>query len=103
VVFRNIADDVVVQSAMACDFAIPTPPAGLTLNLDQVAVSLARGDGSGALQFGQTQGLADCQPGAFYIQGDRINLCPQACEVVRRDPAADVQVLFTCKSTFLPR
>jgi hypothetical protein len=103
VVFRNIADDVVVQSAVACDFAIPTPPAGLTLNLDQVAVSLARGDGSGALQFGQTQGLADCQPGAFYIQGDRINLCPQACEVVRRDPAADVQVLFTCKSTFLPR
>jgi hypothetical protein len=103
VVFRSIAEDVVVTSGVACDFAIPTPPAGQTLNLDQLAVSLARADGSGALQLGQTQSLAECQAGAFYIAGDRINLCPAACEAVRSDPSSDVEVLFTCKSTFLPR
>ncbi|MET0412164.1 MAG: hypothetical protein ABW217_12760, partial [Polyangiaceae bacterium] len=103
VVFRSIAEDVVVTNGVACDFAIPTPPAGQALNLDQLAVSLARGDGSGALQLGQTTSLAECQAGAFYIAGDRINLCPAACEAVRSDPSSDVEVLFTCRSTFLPR
>jgi hypothetical protein len=103
VVFRTIADDVVVTSGVACDFAIPTPPDGQALNLDQVAVSLSRADGSGALQLGQTTSLAECQESAFYIAGERINLCPAACEAVRRDPSSDVEVLFTCKSTFIPR
>jgi hypothetical protein len=103
VVFKTIAQDVVVTSGVACDFAIPAPPAGLQLNLDQVAVSLARADGSGAAQFGQAQSPADCQADAFYIQGDRINLCPAACDAVRSDPSVNVDVLFTCKSTFLPR
>jgi hypothetical protein len=103
VVFRKIAEDVVVTSGVACDFAIPTPPDGQALNLDQLAVSLARGDGSGPLQLGQTASLGECQADAFYVAGDRINLCPGACEAVRRDPSADVEVLFTCRSTFLPR
>ncbi len=103
VVFRRIAEDVVVTNGVACDFAIPTPPAGQALNLDQLAVSLARGDGSGPLQLGQTASLAECQASAFYIADARINLCPAACDAVRRDPSSDVEVLFTCKSTFLPR
>jgi hypothetical protein len=103
VVFRSIADDVVFTSNVACDFAIPNPPTGLTLNLDQVGVAYTKGDGSGAVNFGQARALAECESNAFYIQNNRINLCPQACDEVRRDPLSKVDVLFTCKSTFIPK
>jgi hypothetical protein len=32
-----------------------------------------------------------------------VNLCPEACAMIRSDPAADVAVLFTCESQIILR
>jgi hypothetical protein len=101
VVFRRIAEDVIVTSNLACDFAIPAAPGSTTLDLTKVAVAYTKGDGSGTVQFGQAPSLADCQANAFYIAGERINLCPEACTTVRADIQASVDVLFTCQSTII--
>jgi hypothetical protein len=101
VVFRTIAQDVVLTSNIACDFAIPPPPQGLTLDLANVAIQYAPGNGSAAVQFGQAPTLDACQPNAFYVANDRLNLCPDACTNIRRDPRANIAVLFTCESQIL--
>jgi hypothetical protein len=101
VVFRTIAQDVVLTSNIACDFAIPPPPQGLTLDLANVAIQYAPGDGSAAVQFGQAPTLDACQPNAFYVANDRLNLCPDACSNIRRDPRANIAVLFTCESQII--
>ncbi|HTV18827.1 MAG TPA: hypothetical protein VMG12_09155 [Polyangiaceae bacterium] len=99
VVFQTIADDVVQRRAVACDFPIPPPPAGL--ELDQVAIEYAPGNGLEPTRFGQAPTPAACQPDAFYIANGRLNLCPDTCAAVKSDPQASVTALFTCRSQLI--
>ena len=101
VVFRRIAEDVVQTSALACDFPIPAAPAGLELDLDNVAIQYTPGTGATPIQFGQAPAATGCQADAFYIANDRLNLCPEACSTIRSDPRANVAVLFTCESQLI--
>ena len=101
-VFRRIAEDVTVTSSIACDFPLPTPPAGRTLELDKVAVNHVQANGAGATQLGQAANPGECQPNAFYIENERVWLCPDACAAVKADVGAGVEVLFTCESQILP-
>jgi hypothetical protein len=101
VVFQRIAEDVVISRGVACDFAIPPPPRGLELKLDNVAIAYASGTGGAPVQLGQAPSSSACQGDAFYIIGDRLNLCPEACALVRSDPRAAVNVLFTCESQII--
>lgn len=100
VVFNRIAEDVIVRAQLACDFAIPATPDGRTLERDKIAVSYSSGDTLVA-DFGQVLDPAACLPNAFYIEGDRVVLCPEACEAVSMDVQASVDVLFTCESTII--
>jgi hypothetical protein len=101
IVFQTIAEDVVVQAEIACDFAIPEAPSQASFDLERVAVNYSPTDGSDAVQFGQAPTSGDCQENAFYIDGDSIVLCPEACDAIRSDPGSTVDVLFTCNSTLL--
>jgi hypothetical protein len=100
-VFRRIASDVVQSSSGACDFALPPPPAGRTLDLDKVAVSYQPGDGGEALLFGQAENAAGCRADGFLVDDAGVHLCPQACDRIGADNQASVAVLFTCQSTRL--
>ena len=101
VVFQKIADDVVQRRAVACDFPIPAPPMGLELDLTKVAIAYAPGNGAEPTYFGQAETASECQPNAFYIANDRLNLCPETCEAVTSDPQASVAALFTCQSQII--
>jgi hypothetical protein len=100
-VFKTIANDVVVKSQLACDFDIPTPANGQELDLHKVAVAYTKGGVGVPLQFGQAPTAAACQADAFYIQNNHIYLCPDACQTVKADSSAKVDVLFTCQDTFI--
>jgi hypothetical protein len=101
-VFRSIAENVIVQSNVACEFDIPPAPAGTLLDLDKVAVRKTA-QGGAESQFLQAPTQGDCQADAFYIDraANQVHLCPEACEAVRADPLAKVEVLFTCMSTLI--
>jgi hypothetical protein len=104
VVFRRISEDVMTRVTIACDFPIPAPPAGKTLERDKVAVNYTAGNGAADQELLQAATPADCGPDAFYIEGEtRIVLCPEACSIVQADPEARVDVLFTCESTIIVR
>lgn len=100
VVFQRIAEDV-VQTRIACDFPIPAAPPGLELDLNKVAIEYAPGSAVAPIKFGQAPSLADCQSNAFYIDNERLTLCPATCAAVRSDPVASVTVLFTCESQLI--
>ncbi|MET0792291.1 MAG: hypothetical protein ABW061_12285 [Polyangiaceae bacterium] len=100
-VFKTIAQDVVVKSQLACDFDIPMPTGGQELNLDKVAVGYTKGGVGDPVQFGQAPSVDACQPNAFYIQNNHIYLCPDACQTVKADGSAKVDVLFTCQNTLI--
>lgn len=100
VVFRRIAEDVVLEREVACDFVIPDERPGTDFALEKIAISYQASAGE-AVQFGQARTAAECQNDAFYIDAGRVYLCPETCTTVRRDPEATVVVLFTCENQIL--
>jgi hypothetical protein len=100
-VFQRIANDVLLTTTGACDFAIPEPPEGRMLDLDKVAVSYQPIGGAGPQLFGRAASAADCRADGFLVDADGVHLCPQACDVVAADERASIDVLFTCESTLL--
>ena len=100
-VFRRIAEDVSESRGVACGFAIPEPPGGRILDLDGIAVSYQPGSGGAAQQFGRVEDPAVCGPDAFLVDAAGVQLCPEACEVVKADGRGLIDVLFTCENTRL--
>lgn len=104
VVFREIAGRVIAQSDVACDFPVPEAPAGRTLDLESVSVVIEHDlTGTAANTLGQARLAADCGADAFFIEGGRIQLCPEVCSSVRGEEGARVDVLFGCESTIIVR
>ncbi len=100
-VFRRIAGDVVLGAELSCDFEIPSPPNGRVLDRDRVAVKIRSEQGEATL--GQVRGVEDCDDATFYLDAERVRLCPSACDGLRQDPLAGVDVLFACESQVILR
>jgi hypothetical protein len=102
VLFNEIAKDVVDTTPIACAFAIPEPPPGETIDLDTVEIDYYVGGQGEPVAFHQVPSLGDCEPEAFYIDGDSVVLCPEACAVVQGDLAAKLDVRYGCDVGYIP-
>jgi hypothetical protein len=100
-VFQAVAAGVVASGAVACDFAVPTPPNGGTIDLNQIAIGYTPGNGGAQQFFKQYATSGACMGDAFYVENGRILLCPDTCAKIKADPTAKVEVLFVCESTIL--
>ncbi len=98
VVFNIIAQGVIDGAAVVCEFPIPDPPQGETIDPDRVIVEYVPGDNSPAETFDQVANAAECGPDKFYIEDELIKLCPEACAKVQADPSAKLNVLFLCET-----
>ena len=96
-VFQTIATGIVDGAAVACEFVIPdTGASGKPVVRDTVEVAYVPGDKSATIKFDHVDTVADCATQAFYLDGDMVRLCPAACDAIKQDPGAEVQVLFGC-------
>src|SRR5262249_306594 len=101
VVFKTIANDVVSKTTLSSDFAIPPPPQAKTLDLTKVAVVYTPGNGMAEQKYLQVTDPANCDATTFYIQDNRVHLCPIPCATVQADGNAKVDVSFECESTIV--
>lgn len=93
-IFQAMAADVIDKSRLACEYALPVPDAG-TIDPETAVVRYSSGGGA-STDFIQVADLAACGPNRFFIDGERIKLCPDACITVQNDPASDIKILFGC-------
>lgn len=96
-IFETIAKDLVSGSPVECDFAVPEPPEGETLDLSRVAVKYTPSDGGEPALFGPVPSASECVPKGFYIESGTVHLCPETCAEVQSDDAAKIGVLFDCQ------
>ena len=98
-IFQAVAKGIVEGAAIACDFPVPQPPPGETLDLASLAVQY-RPQGTGAPdEFTEVANEAACAPGKFYVTGGAtgtIHLCAATCTTVQADPTADIRVVSGC-------
>lgn len=99
VVFQQIATDVVQKTELACELPFPTAPDGQTI--DPNTIQLVYEDGaSQSTTFVQVAGPGDCKPNAFYVEGQTLRLCPEACEFVNTDAMGSMDVQYGCDVGF---
>ncbi|MEZ4220001.1 MAG: hypothetical protein R3B13_03660 [Polyangiaceae bacterium] len=95
-VFQEIAKGVIAGAKIACEFALPTPPEGKEFDLNSVTVNFTAGGTTTPQTLTQAPSLAACSAGKFYIDQDRVYLCPDACGLVQQDPDGKLDVLVDC-------
>lgn len=97
VVFNTIAQGIITGAAVACDLPFPEPPPGQTLDPDTLQVEYDPGNGDSVVTYDQVADLASCDDKSFYVENDRIILCPEVCASVQSNPDASLSVKFGCK------
>ena len=86
----------IALSLRSCEYSIPRPPAGQTLDPSLVNV-LYTPDGGVTETIGRDPSANDCNEGWQYsADGKKIVLCGTACDRVSGSPAGQVEVLFGC-------
>ena len=85
---------------ISCDFGIPKPPGGGTINYDAVRVNYTSGKNV-ASTFPYSEG---CTGGSGWHYDNKaapkkISLCTNTCNTVRTDPGGKINIAFDCKGT----
>lgn len=92
--FQTMARAVIDRATIECDYAFPKDPPNAKIDPSTAVVRYTSGPSS--QDFTQAANIAACQPNQFYVEGDRIKLCPDTCNLVQGDENAKVKVLFSC-------
>jgi hypothetical protein len=95
-IFQLMALGVVKGAQVPCEFDIPEPPPGETLDLSTVEVAYSSG-ATLVQKYGRVSSEAECDDSSFVIEDEKIILCPEACEAVQSDPDARIEILFGCE------
>jgi hypothetical protein len=95
-IFQEMAKGVIEGARLSCEFPVPDPPPGETLDLATVVTTYTPGGGGAAVDFEQVADAAACAANKFYIESDTIKLCPATCDAVQKDGAAQIKVKFGC-------
>jgi hypothetical protein len=105
-VFDEVANAVIQGVPLSCQFDIPPPPMGMTLEPDLVNVELD--DGKGTLEvIPRVVDLDDCMnhPEGWYyddpLDPTQILLCPQSCTKAQGYDMGSINVQFGC-DTYVP-
>jgi hypothetical protein len=89
------------SSALACEFILPPPPMGQTLDPKLVNVNYTPGGAPTPTTLPQSDNLADCGVGPGWYYDDPMNptkivLCPASCNTIKVDSQAKIDVAFGC-------
>lgn len=107
----NVADEltkalgeIAAQIPVDCNFDLPTPPSGMTLNLDQVNVRFTDANGT-VLQIGRDP-AGDCATDGWrYVGGTPptgIELCGPLCDTVKAQTTSSIEVEYGCNGFVEP-
>jgi hypothetical protein len=94
-IFNQIAQGVIQGAKVECDFPIPDPPMGQTIDPNTIQLQYTPGGGAPTI-YSQVTTANDCTPQSFYITNNTVHLCPAVCTAVQADNAAKIDILFGC-------
>jgi len=106
-IFDAVATQVIVESGLPCDYAIPPPPQGEVLDPGKVNVVYTDGNGTPTDLY-KVDNAAACPPtiGGWYYDDNAnpssIHLCPASCDVVSVDGSGKLDILFGCETQVGP-
>ena len=106
-IFDQLAAQVIDDAALPCQYPVPPPPEGETLDPNKVNVKFTDGNGT-EHPILQVPNAGACDPvdGGWYYNDPThpvlIKLCPASCGSVEPDTMGRVDILFGCETVVLP-
>jgi hypothetical protein len=97
-------EQVISGIPLTCDFTLPAPPGGQTLDRGKVNVTYTDGAGN-AMPIGRDASLdaLECTNGWQYTPDyTQVTLCGALCEAVKADPMATVTIVLGCTTIVNP-
>ena len=89
----NEALAAIIGMVAQCEYALPSAPPGESLDTNAIHLVIAAG-GTDMIEVYRAP-TSECSHG-WYLDGDRVRLCPATCEVVQADALMELQWLFNC-------
>lgn len=103
-IFEDIAMGVVAGVPVACEFAIPPPPAGMTIDEGAIRVTYTAGDMT-STNLTRAASAAECTATSWYFDDPAaptsIVLCPDLCRTVQLDAGARLDIGLGCFPIFM--
>src|SRR6185369_882249 len=100
--FSTALDQIRGSAAPPCDYSVPLPPTGETLDLGKVNVVLQPANSGTPEGILNVSNASQCEFGGWYYDPPdaptSIKLCPKTCNVVSKLDGASFQVLFGCST-----
>lgn len=106
-VFQQFADAVIASATLSCDYEIPPPPDGQTLDPGLVNAVFVDENGDPTV-IGQVPSAADCAGvahGWYYddpVSPTTVILCPQTCTWIQGREGAELHIEFGCETQIAP-
>ncbi|MRG94961.1 hypothetical protein [Polyangium spumosum] len=102
-VFNDMATAVVSEAKISCDYPMPTPPDGSTIDPKKVNVVYTNSNGTKTTIYNVPAGQADCgNTGGWYydvpVAPTKITMCENTCAALQGDAGGKVEVLFGCET-----
>lgn len=98
-IFEEMARGIVEGVPVLCEFDVPEPPEGLTLDLDAIGVTYRSGDEVRA-ELDRVANEDACTDNGWYfddpVAPTTMSLCPEACRTVQADPDARLDIALGC-------
>lgn len=89
----------IIGQVLSCEYPVPSPPRGESLDPNRVNVQFTSGAGEVETILKNPNG--ECTTGWQYSEsGDQIVLCGETCERVKQDTSGKVEVLFGCATRY---
>ncbi len=88
--------EAIAGTIVACNYALPEPGSGQTLDLDKINAVFTPAGGQPEY-IGRVAAGAACEEG-WQLSGDQVVLCPSTCERIQADRTAGFELLFGCES-----
>ncbi len=106
-VFSALAQTIVTQTELACEWEIPTPPAGQVFDAGQVNVRFTPGAGT-PRDIYKVASAAECgaEGGWYYddpLNPTKVQVCAVNCDQMKFDDMGTVEVLFGCATINVPK
>ncbi|HEX5660838.1 MAG TPA: vWA domain-containing protein [Polyangiales bacterium] len=91
------------ERPLECQWVMPTPAAGETLDKERVNVTL--NGSAGSLPLGRVPSADKCQDAAWYFDNNdaptQIVACPSTCDAIKATTYSDVKILLGCETKYL--
>jgi hypothetical protein len=88
----------IAQSAISCNYAVPAPASGKTIDPASTVLVYNDGNGNYSLVLQNTSGT--CNKGWRFTDAtnSQIEICATTCSVLQQNPAASLQLIFGCNA-----